>query len=109
MSTLLSSEQVKHSGQLLSDLLANMVTYKAQSSSSWDPPAVAAGAYVTANFTVTGAALGDAVIASFAADTTGLVLSAHVSAANTVTVTLRNLTGSTVNLNAATLKLRVLA
>lgn len=107
--TTLKSTQVVHGTTPLSDLLDAAVIYKAAVTSSWDPPAISAGSYVTAVFAVANAAMGDVVIPSFAADITGLTLHAHVSSTGNVTVTLRNLTGSTVNLNAATLKLRVLA
>lgn len=55
----------------------------------------------TFNITVTGAALGEHVTVAANTDLLGLSVTAYVSAANTVTVTLYNLTGSSVNLPSA--------
>lgn len=63
-----------------------------------DPADVAAGAELLTSITVTGAALGDPVIAGFDKDLAGLTISAFVSATNTVKVKLDNLTGSGINL-----------
>lgn len=65
---------------------------------------VTAGAAVTTTVTVTGAALGDAASASHSVFFAGLIISAVVSAADTVTVTLYNPTGSAIALSTGTLR-----
>lgn len=57
--------------------------------------------------TVTGAALGDFARASFSLDVTDLELSAQVTAANTVTVTLSNNTGGALDLGSGTVYVNV--
>jgi hypothetical protein len=71
----------------------------------WDPAAISNGANVNTTVTVTGAAVGDAVAVGFSvALTIGMILTAHVSAANTVTVLLHNISaGASVNLASGTL------
>lgn len=75
---------------------------------TWDPGSITSGSFESKNVTVSGAALGDFVLASFSLDVVDLAVSAQVTAANTVTVTLYNLTGSAVNLSSGTLKVLVL-
>ena len=75
---------------------------------TWDPGSVAAGGQVTKDITVPGAALGDFVLKSFSLDVEDLKLSADVTAANTVTAILSNLTGAAVDLGSGTLKVLVL-
>lgn len=66
---------------------------------------VADGAKATTTVTVTGAALGDFVVAvSVGVDQAGVLLTGYVSAANTVTVDLHNETGGAVNLASTTLR-----
>lgn len=77
-------------------------------SKTWDPANIASGASTTTTITVSGAVLGDFVIASFSLDQAGCVLSAYVSAADTVTVVLFNATAGAVNLASGTLYARVL-
>lgn len=76
-------------------------------SKTFDPPLVASGAEDTTTVTVTGAALGDLAVPSFSLDLTGLIMTAYVSAANTVTVRWRNGTGGDVNLASGTLRVMV--
>ena len=57
--------------------------------------------------TVTGAALGDFAVASIGVDATDLVVTAEVTAANTVTVVVLNNTGGAIDLASATLTVRV--
>ena len=61
----------------------------------------------TTTVTVTGAAIGDLAEASLGISTAGLVLTASVTAANTVAVVLANLTGPAVDLASATLSVTV--
>jgi hypothetical protein len=74
----------------------------------YDPPSIASGASASTTVTVTGAAIGDMVLASFSLDLLGLSLSASVTAANTVTVVLSNGTVGAVDLASGTLKVIVL-
>lgn len=74
---------------------------------SYNPPSLAAGAETETTVTVTGAALGDYAEASFSLDTQGITLHARVSAADTVTVRLRNGTAGTIDLLTGTLRASV--
>jgi hypothetical protein len=76
---------------------------------TWDPPSTATGALSTATtVTLTGAALGDNVKASFSlALPDGCYLVAQVSATNTVKVQLANFSGSTQDLASGTLRVTV--
>lgn len=76
-------------------------------SATWDPASILDGDMVAVDTVVTGAALGDFVMASFSLDVADLVLSSTVTATNTVTTVLANNTGATVNLSSGTLRLRV--
>lgn len=76
-------------------------------SATFDPPSIAAGAGTQTNVTVTGAALGDFVEASFSLDTPGIILTGWVTAADTVRVRLQNGGGSPVDLGSGTLRVRV--
>ena len=74
-------------------------------SATYDPPNLADGAGVTTTVTVTGAALGDAALASFSLDLQGIILGPpYVSAADTVTVRFQNETGGALDLDSGTLK-----
>jgi hypothetical protein len=75
---------------------------------TWNPASVASGATVTTTLTVTGASLGDFTLASFSLSLQGMQLTSYVSAADTVTVVLSNLTGSAVDLASGTLATIVL-
>ena len=57
---------------------------------------IATGAVSAGDITVTGAALGDFVLMAAKTDPVDLLVSAQVTAANTVTVTLANVTGGAV-------------
>jgi len=58
--------------------------------------------------TVTGAQLGDFAMASLSVDLQGLIMTAQVTAADTVTVALTNETGSTIDLASGTLYVMVI-
>lgn len=76
---------------------------------TWAPGTIANGAQATTTVTVPGAAIGDFVLASHDSIlTNALILSAHVSAANTVTVVLANLSGAAPTVASGTLKVLVL-
>jgi len=73
----------------------------------WDAPSVASGASTSTTVTVTGAAVGDlATVAHSVAVPAGCLLTAQVTASNTVTVTLLNLSGSAVDLASGTLTVK---
>lgn len=71
---------------------------------AWDPASIAAGATETTSVTLVGALPGDEVTAGLSVDLQGMVLNAHVSAANTVTAVLFNPTGAAVDLASGTLR-----
>ncbi|QRM55158.1 hypothetical protein [Sinorhizobium sp. BG8] len=76
-------------------------------STTWDPASLADGAGASYNVTVTGAVLGDYCIPSFSLNTQAMILTAHVTSADTVTVRLQNETGSTIDLASGTLRVAV--
>lgn len=81
---------------------------QAAATTTWDPGSIAAGAEEVKEITVSGAALGDFVLVSFSLDIQDLTLTAAVTAANTVTAQLSNLTGGAIDLSSGTLKVLVL-
>lgn len=73
-----------------------------------DADSLVDGAGDTDTVTVPGVALGDMVLsASLAVDVAGLIVTAYVSAANTVSIRFQNETGGSVNLASSTLRLVV--
>lgn len=77
---------------------------------AFDPAALAPGQQLDTTVTVTGAVLGHGVVfTSFSLDTQGLMMSSRVSSANTVTVSLYNFTGTTVDLVSGTLVVKTQA
>lgn len=89
--------------------LSSLAVGQASGSTTWNPGSIASGSFEAKDVTVSGAALGDYAIASFSLDVQDLQLNAQVTAANTVTCTLYNLTGSAVDLASGTLKVLVFA
>ena len=75
---------------------------------TWDAGSIADGDEEVKEVTVTGAALGDYAIASLSIDVADLVLTAQVTAANTVTASLANNTGGAIDLDSATLYVMVI-
>lgn len=72
---------------------------------AWTPGAIASAASASTTLTVTGAALGDTVAVGYnQALAAGLVISGQVSAANTVRVTIANLSGGSVTPAAGTIR-----
>lgn len=71
---------------------------------TYDPPSIAAGAFTTADVTVTGAPLGAPVtgVGLTSVTTQNVELSGRVSAAGTVTVMIKNPTGSPIDLGSGT-------
>jgi hypothetical protein len=73
-----------------------------------DADTLADGAGDTDTVAVPGVALGDMVLsASLAVDVAGLIVTAYVSAANTVSIRFQNETGAEVNLASSVLRLVV--
>lgn len=72
---------------------------------TWNPASIASGAYGTTTITVTGARVGDTCAVGFSSITAaGWIISGSVTANDTVTVTLLNMTGSAVDLASGTLR-----
>jgi hypothetical protein len=78
-----------------------------QGSATYDPPSLADGAGTTTTVTVTGASLGDFAVASFSLDLQGIVATAYVSGANTVSVRFQNESGGVLDLSSGTLRVLV--
>lgn len=76
-------------------------------SATYDAPSIAASGTTTTTVTVTGAALGDFAEVSFGVSLAGLICTAYVSAADTVTVALFNPTVGAVDLASTTVRARV--
>lgn len=74
---------------------------------AWDPASIAAGASAQTNVTVTGARPGDFCQAAYSLATSGVVFLAQIGAQDTVTVTAWNRSGAAVDLNAGTVRVRV--
>lgn len=74
---------------------------------TWDPSSLAPGDWISATVALTGAALGDEVVASFNKELQKQELSAYVSAADVVTVILRNGTTNTINMASGILSVSV--
>jgi len=73
----------------------------------YDPANLVDGAGVTTTVTVTGAAVGDVAIASFSNDLQGILLTAYVSATNTVSVRFQNETTGAIDLASGTIRATV--
>jgi hypothetical protein len=89
------------------DVFQNVIVY---TDNAFNPAnaATGSGTFSATDVTVTGAALGDLVLVSFNLDATDAVVTAAVTAANTVTVVVLNNTAGAVDLAAGTLRLWVL-
>ena len=75
---------------------------------TYDPPSIAAGASVTTTIILTGAAIGDAVYASFSQYNANIEISAAVSSSNTVTVKFKNTGAAPVDLASGTLTVKLI-
>jgi len=73
-------------------------TSRLSGSTAYNPPNLIAGATTTTTVTVTGATLGMAAEASFSLDITGLILTAYVDSANSVTCVLTNPTAGAIDI-----------
>jgi hypothetical protein len=79
-----------------------------EGSDTWDAGSIADGNFESADVTVTGAAIGDYAIASFGVDTVDHQLTADVTAADTVTVTLSNSGATPTDFASTTVKVLVI-
>lgn len=93
--------------QLVAQLRANFAT-RVTATKEWDPTNVLAGANTSTTVTVPGAVLGQPAVAGFSLSLQGMHLTAYVSAVETVTVILNNVTAGAVNLASGTLRVDVL-
>lgn len=75
---------------------------------TYDPPSIAAGSSETTTVTLTGAVVGNTVIASFNRYDPNIEISAQVSAANTVTVKFKNTGAAPVDLASGTLTVKLI-
>lgn len=75
-----------------------------EGTATYDPPNLVDGAGAMTTVTVTGAALGDMAAASFSLTTSGITITAWVSAANTVSVRFQNESGGALDIGSGTLK-----
>ena len=87
--------------------LPKLSSYMAASETK-DWGSIADGDEATEDVTVTGAALGDFAVGSMSIDVTDLVVTAAVTASDTVTVVVLNNTGGSIDLGSGTLYVRVI-
>lgn len=80
-----------------------------QVEATYDPGSIANNAEIQTAVPLPGAVLGDFVLASTSIDSLGILIDARVSAADTVKVHYRNMTGAAVDLPSHTLTLRLMA
>lgn len=80
-----------------------------EASTTWDPANRNDGTGVTVSLSVPGAALGDFAVASFSLSLQSMILTAYVSAADTVSVRLQNESAGAIDLGSGTLRVRVFA
>lgn len=80
-----------------------MSGWRLKASATFNPPSIAAAGTTTTTVACTGAALGDAFLPSFSLSLAGLMLTADVSAADTVRVVFYNPTAGAVDLASGTL------
>jgi hypothetical protein len=90
--------------------LSTFARNQADAVAIWAPGTIANQAQASTTITVSGATAGDKVLASLTTLTTAAcIISAHVSAAGTVTVVIANLSGASVTLASGTLSVLVFA
>lgn len=94
--------QVYHARQVI-----NRATRFLENYATYNPPSLLALGTTTTTVTVTGAVLGDIAKCSFSNDQGSIMFHPWVSAADTVTVLLYNLSGGTLDLASGTLRVRI--
>jgi hypothetical protein len=85
----------------------NFLIAQLSNSATYNPASLADGAGVTTTVAVGGAQLGDRVTATFSEPLQGILMTAWVSVAGTVSVRFQNETGGTIDLAEGTLKVFV--
>ncbi len=86
----------------------NYASTKLTASANWDPPSMVDDGVASTTLTVAGAVIGDPVVAGFtSAVPAGAILSAQVTAPNTVTVSLLNRTGAGIDLVSGSVRVEV--
>lgn len=106
--TLTSSGNATVNGTLTIGTGGNSITKFLSNFITWNPNSIANGAMTSTTVTVNGAAVGDPVICGQTTlNVAGLQLTAAVTAANTVTVSLVNHSGTTKDIASGTLKVGV--
>ena len=117
MSTSIASTQVAQhadNSTLLNAFLTDITAIRTvlagilTGSTTWDVGSLVDAAGESKDVTVTGAVLGDFAIASLGVDTVDMLVTATVTAADTVTVRVQNESGSTVDLASTTVRVVVL-
>lgn len=83
--------------------LANVLN----ASKTFDPPSCPTSTQTSTTVTCTGAVVGDFAHASFSVNLAGMIVTASVDVADTVSVIFLNMTGSTIDLASGTLRVRV--
>jgi hypothetical protein len=76
-------------------------------SAAYTPSEIAAGSSVSLTVNVPGANLGGHTFVAYTADLKGLICTAYVSAADTVTIVMSNYTGAAVTLDAGSFRVMV--
>ena len=89
--------------EVVSARFGDLPSKRLTGTATYDPPSIAAGASASTTVTVTGALLGQQAAAAFSLSLGGLYMTASVTAADTVTVTLVNPTAGTIDLASGTL------
>ena len=107
MTTQLKSTQVTHAGVSLATYLESVPSIAISASSTYDPPAIAAGDTILQNFAITGAQVGDFVQVSFSQALAGCLMQGQITAVNTLTLTIHNPGAGSVNIVSGTLKVRL--
>jgi|10_taG_2_1085330.scaffolds.fasta_scaffold173829_2 hypothetical protein len=95
-------------GSNKADNLLDKLGSALKGSATWDPSSIGDGDEQAAGITVTGAELGDFVLASLSVDVDDMALTADVTAANLVTVVLSNNTGGAKDLASSTVSVLVI-
>lgn len=85
----------------------NFSNYALNGSATFNPASLADGAGETTTITVNGAELGDFAVASFSLTTSGITITAWVSATDTVSVRLQNESGGPLDIDSGTIRARV--
>ena len=73
-------------------------------STTYDPPSLSPGSGATATVPISGAQMGDAVIASFSQNLQGMTLSAEIDSSGQASVRFQNTTGGTIDLASGTVR-----